>query len=233
MADHMKKGILALTAAAVIGITAGTSPAAPTQMMSPVLTKMEQAGKNLKTLQAGISQQKIDRTLGVPENSAGTLFYKAAAAGNERVLLQYTSPIPETVSVVGDKVTIFQPKINQVFVTTRKASANKNRSLGFLGLGYSEAAVQLRDKYAITILGEDTINGVKTTQIQLDPKDKSEGVLGIQLWVAHDTWLPVKYFVVEKSAKTTITLSAMKTNQDLPDSKFEIDGAEGATVVQG
>ena len=231
--DLMRKGILALTVAAVIGITAGASPAAPSQMMSPVLTKMEQAGKNLKTLQAGISQQKIDRTLGVPENSTGTLFYKAAAAGNERVLLQYTSPIPETVSVVGDKVTIFQPKINQVFVTTRKASANKNRSLGFLGLGYSDAAAQLRDKYTITVLGDTPIDGKATTHIQLDPKDKSEGVLGIQIWVAHDTWLPVKYFVVEKAAKTTISLSGMKTNQDLPDSKFEIPVPKDAKVVQG
>jgi outer membrane lipoprotein-sorting protein len=229
----MKRIVVSLTAAAVIAVAAGVSPAATTQMLSPVLTKMEQAGRNLKTLQAGIAQEKIDRTLGVPESSAGTIFYKAAAAGNERVLLQYTAPTPQTVSVVGDKVTIFQPKLNQVFLTTRKASASKNRSLGILGLGYGAAAAQLRDKYAVTILGDTEVNGKPVTQIQLDPKDKSEGVLGIQIWVAHDTWLPVKYYVVEKAAKTTITLSGMKTNQDLPDSKFEIPVPKDAKVVQG
>ena len=229
----MRKVLMSFTAAAVIALAAGAPLAAPTQMMSPVLTKMEQAGQNLKTLQAGISQEKIDRTLGVKENSTGTFFYKAAAPGNERVLLEYTSPIPETVSVIGDKVSIYQPKLNQLFVTSRKASAGKNKSLGFLGLAYSDAAAQLREKYAITILGEDKINGQLTTQIQLDPKDKSDGVQAIILWVDHQTWLPVQYFIQEKGTKTTITLSGMKPNVQLPDTKFEIAVPKNAQVVQG
>jgi outer membrane lipoprotein-sorting protein len=234
----MRKVLMSFTAAAVIAFAAGaplaaTGAAATTQMAPAVLTKMEQAGQNLKTLQAGISQEKIDRTLGVKENSTGTFFYKAAAPGNERVLLEYTSPIPETVSVVGDKVSIYQPRLNQLFVTSRKASAGKNKSLGFLGLAYSDAAAQLREKYSITILGEDTINGQSATQIQLDPKDKSDGVQAIILWVDHQTWLPVQYFIQEKGTKTTITLSGMKPNIQLPDTRFEISVPKGAQVVQG
>jgi len=234
----MTKALMSLTVAVVIAFAAGGPLATPraaaaTQMAPAVLAKMEQAGQNLKTLQAGISQEKIDRTLGVKENSAGTFFYKAAEPGNERVLLEYTSPIPETVSVVGDKVSIYQPKLNQLFVTSRKASAGKNKSLGFLGLAYSDAAAQLREKYAITILGEDKINGQPTTQIQLDPKDKSDGVQAIILWVDHQTWLPVQYFIQEKGAKTTITLSGMKPNVQLPDTRFEIAVPKNAQVVQG
>ena len=236
----MTKVLMSFTAAAVIALAAGAPLAAPraaaaatTQMSPAVLAKMEQAGQNLKTLQAGITQEKIDRTLGVKENSTGTFFYKAAAPGNERVLLEYTSPIPETVSVIGDKVTIYQPKLNQLFVTSRKASAGKNKSLGFLGLTYSDAAAQLREKYAITILGEDKINGQPATQIQLDPKDKSDGVQAIILWVDHQTWLPVQYFIQEKGTKTTITLSGMKPNIQLPDTRFEISVPKNAQVVQG
>lgn len=219
--------------AAVLTGAAASPQAAPAQMMSPVLAKMEQAGRDLKTLQAGISQEKIDRTLGVKENSTGTLWYKAAEEGKERILLQYTSPIPETVSVVGDKVVIYQPKLNQVFITSRKATAGKNRSLGFVGLAYSDAASQLRDKYAVTVLGDTVVDGRKVTQIQLDPKDKSDGVQGIQLWVDQQTWLPVKYFIQEKSARTTIVLSGMKPNVKIDDNKFQIDYPKNAQVVQG
>lgn len=226
----MKKAFMALMVAAAFVLAAGSAPA---QVMSPVLVKMEQAGRNLKSLQAGIAQEKIDRTLGVKENSVGTLFYKAAAPGNERVLLEYTKPIPETVAVVGDKVTIYQPRINQLFLTSRQASANKNRSINFIGLGYTEAAAELRDRYNITILGDDKINGRPATMIQLDPKNKAEGVQSMMLWVDHQTWLPAQYFVIEKGSKTTITLSSMQPNIPLPDSKFEISYPKDAKVVRG
>jgi outer membrane lipoprotein-sorting protein len=235
----MRRGIIALTAAAAFVLSTGTLPAissaaaAPAQVISPVLVKMEKAGRDLKSLQAGIAQQKVDRTLGVKENSVGTFFYKAAGAGNERVLLNYTEPFPETVSVIGDKVSIYQPKINQLFVTSRKASANKNRSLGFLGLAYSDAASQLRERYDITVLGDDPVEGRMATQIQLDPKSKSEGVQSLMIWVDHQTWLPAKYFVLEKGSKTTITLSAMKPNVPLSDDKFEIAVPKDAKVVKG
>lgn len=233
MRNHMRKILMLVAIAAVLTGAAASPQAAPAQMMSPVLAKMEQAGRDLKTLQAGISQEKIDRTLGVKENSTGTLWYKAAEEGKERILLQYTAPIPETVSVVGDKVVIYQPKLNQVFITSRKATAGKNRSLGFVGLAYSDAASQLRDKYAVTILGDTTVDGRKVTQIQLDPKDKSDGVQGIQLWVDQQTWLPVKYFIQEKSARTTIVLSGMKPNVKIDDDRFQIDYPKSAKVVQG
>ncbi len=236
--NGMKRLVMSVTAAAVVALSlsapfAAAKPAATTQMMSPVLTKLEQAGRNLKTLQAGISQQSQDRTLGIKESSVGSFFYKAGAPGSERVLLQYSEPIAETVSVVGDKVTMYKPELNQVFLTTRKASAGKNRSLGFLGLAYSDAAVQLREKYTITILGEDPINGQPATQIVLDPKDKSDGIQSIMMWVDHTTWLPVQYYIQEKAKKTTITLSGMKPNVTLSDDKFQVSYPKNAQVLQG
>ena len=210
---------------------AGTSATA--QVMPQVLTKMEQAGRDLKTLQAAITQVKDDRTLGIKEESSGTFFYKAGGPGNERVLLQYTQPSVQTVSVVGDKVVMYRPDLKQVFVTTRKAGAGKNKSLNFLGLGYGDAAAQLRDKYTITILGNDKVNGQVATQIVLDPKDKSDGVQAIMLWVDNATWLPVQYFIQEKGSKTTITLSGMKPNLDLKDERFTISYPRDTQVVQG
>jgi len=234
----MKTVLKSFAAAAAFALATGAPLAVPrasaaTQVMPQVLSKLEQAGRNLKTLQAGISQEKFDRTLGVKESSVGTFLYKAAAPGNERVLLQYTEPIPETVSVIGDKVMMYQPRINQLFVTTRKASANKNKSLGFLGLAYSDAAAQLREKYDITILGDTTVNGQPATQVQLNPKDKSDGVQAIMMWVDQKTWLPVQYFIQDKGTKTTITLSGMKPNLQLPDDKFELSVPKNAQVVQG
>jgi outer membrane lipoprotein-sorting protein len=231
----MKRVLLTFAAAAVLaaGVPLAAPAAAATQVMPQVLSKMEAAGRSLKTLQAGITQVKDDRTLGIKEQSSGTFLYKAGAPGTERVLLQYTEPSVQTVSVIGEKVMMYRPDLKQVVMTTRKAGAGKNKSLNFLGLGYGEAAAQLREKYDVTFLGDDKVNGLQTSMIQLDPKDKSEGVQGIIVWVDQSTWLPVQYYVQEKGARTTITLTAMKPNLDIKDDRFVISYPKDTQVVQG
>src|SRR6185503_15309748 len=108
------------TSAAMIPQRVEAAAPAGAQMLAPVLTKMEAAGRQLKTLQAAMSQLKHDTTLGFDETSTGTIYYKAGAAGSERVLIEYTQPTPQSVSVIGSKVVIYQPQINQAFVTTRQ-----------------------------------------------------------------------------------------------------------------
>lgn len=233
----MKRALLTSAVAIALSVGAGapiaTPAAAATQVMPQVLTKMEAAGRSLKTLQAGIKQVKDDRTLGIKEESSGTFLYKAGAPGTERVLLQYTEPSVQTVSVIGENVMMYRPDLHQLVKTTRKAGAGKNKSLSFVGLGYGEAAAQLRDKYDVTFLGDDKLNGQAVSMIQLDPKDKSEGVQGIIVWVDQKSWLPVQYFVQDKASRTTITLSAMKPNLDLKDDKFEIAYPKDTQIVQG
>jgi outer membrane lipoprotein-sorting protein len=230
----MKRAIYSLTAAAVFALFSFPAvPAAPAQVLSPVLLKMEQAGRNLKTLQAGISRQKRDMTLGATDKAVGTLYYKAGAEGTERVLIEDTEPTRQIMAVVGDKVTIYQPRINQAFVTTRRAAAGKNRSLAFLGVGYGQAGAQLRDKYDVTVIGPDTVAGRETTLLALKPKQAEGAIMGMQVWVDNTTWLPVQYVIGEKGARTTVTLSAMQPNVKLDDSKFEVSLPKGTQIVEG
>jgi outer membrane lipoprotein-sorting protein len=180
-----------------------------------------------------MNQLKHDMTLGYKEESTGTIYYKAGPEGSERVLIEYTAPTPQTVSVIGSKVVIYQPQINQAFVTTRQAQAGKNRSLAVVGMGYGQAGAALRDRYDVTLLGPDKVNGLETTLLALKPKQSENGIVAIQLWVDNVTWLPVKYVVQEKGAKTTTTLSGVKKDLKLDDSRFEIKLPKGTKVVEG
>jgi outer membrane lipoprotein-sorting protein len=234
----MKRILLFTTAAAALAfsllpIAPATAAPATLQVLSPVLLKMEQAGRNLKTLRAGISRLKRDTTLGATDKASGTLYYKAGSEGTERVLIEDTEPMRQIMAVVGDKVTIYQPRINQAFVTTRKAAAGKNRALAFLGIGYGQAGAQLRDKYDVTVVGPDTVAGRETTLLALKPKQQDGPVMGLQVWVDNTTWLPVQYVIGEKGARTTVTLSSMQPNVKLDDNKFEVSLPKGTQIVEG
>lgn len=237
----MKRALLGITAAAAIALTqaaaitpqAQAAAPAPTQVLPSVLSHMEQAGKSLQSLQAALTQVKRDTTLDATDKSAGTLFYKKGAPGEERILLEYVEPAKQTIAIVGDRVTIYQAFANQVIETTRQAQAGKNKSFGILGLGYGQAAQQLREKYTITLVGPDTVAGKQTTLLDLKPKTPEHGIKRISVWVDNATWLPVQYILKESGAETTVSLTAMKPNVKLDDSKFQIKVPTGVQVVKG
>jgi outer membrane lipoprotein-sorting protein len=202
--------------------------------LNRILAKMEAAGKSIKSFQANIQQEKYDKTIASTDRSSGTILYKAGTPGNERVLLDYVKPAPQTISVVGDKVTIYQPKISQAYVTTRQKQATKNTSLSFLTVGYNQAGSQLRERYVITLLGPETVGSFNTTLLQFKPKQPTaNGPRNIQVWVDNNTGLPVKYVLFQENEKTTVTLSNVQTNLNLPDSKFDIKLPSGVRTVEG
>lgn len=235
----MKRALLSLAAAGAIALSqaAAVTPqveaAAPVQMLPSVLNQMERAGKSLQTLEAGIKQVKRDTMLDATDKSTGTFYYKKGAPGQERILLEYVEPARQTIAIVGDRVTIYQAFANQVLETTRQAQAGKNKSLNFLGLGYGQAAQQFREKYTITLVGADTIDGRQTTLLDLKPKTAEHGIKRISVWVDNATWLPVQYVLKESGAETTVSLSSMKPNVKLDDSKFEIKVPSGVQRMQG
>jgi outer membrane lipoprotein-sorting protein len=232
----MRRALILMTvvvalAAAVLPVR--ISAAADDAELNRILAKMEAAGKGIKTFQANIDQAKRDKSLPGVDKSSGTIYFKAGTPGNERVLMDYVKP-KQTISVIGNDVIIYQPVINQVYKTTRQQQSAKNANYSFLSVGYNQAGAQLREKYSITLLGPETIGSYNTTLLQLKPKQPdATSPRTIKVWVDNATGLPVKYVLSSQSEETTVTLTNIQTNTNLPDSKFEIKLPSGVRTVEG
>jgi len=218
--------------AAVTPIAASAAP--QNAELDRILKKMETAGRGLKSFQANVNQEKYDKTIASTDRSVGTIYYRGGSTGSERILLDYTKPVPQTISVKGDEVTIYQPKIKQVYVTTRQRQAGRNASLSFLTVGYNQAGAQLREKYDITLLGPETVGSYSTTLLQLKAKQPAaNSPRSIQVWVDNATGLPVKYVTFQENERTTVTLSNVQTIPTLPDSRFDISIPGDVRRVEG
>jgi outer membrane lipoprotein-sorting protein len=232
----MRRALILMTvvvalAAAVLPVR--ISAAADDAELNRILAKMEAAGRSIKTFQATVDQVKRDKVLNTRDTSSGTIYYKAATPGNERVLFDYIKP-KQTVSVVGNDVQIYQPVINQLYKTTRQKQSAKNANFSFLGVGYSQAGAQLREKYTITLLGPETVGSYSTTLLQLRPKQPdANSPRSMKVWVDDKTGLPVKYVLSSENEETTVTLTNIQTNPNLPDSKFELKVPSGVRTVEG
>src|SRR5262245_54610156 len=134
------------------------------QLLSGILNKMEKANQELKSLRAELIQQKTNPQINITDTTYGTLIYKPAAArdkGQERI--DYTRPSKDIFALVGENVTFYQPRINQVYKNTlAKASKGKVNGMSQL-VGLDGSLKSLNGTYGIEYVKDETINGQMMT----------------------------------------------------------------------
>lgn len=208
----MKRSILSFSIVALIAAAISHPPASSANgQLDEILAKMDRAARAIKTLEAGLDQEKRDMQIGGREIYRGRI-YMSHAKNCDRVRIDYTIPEGQIGLADCDKLYLYQPSIKQVIVTTRKAQASKNQELSFLATPYKSVA-ELKSQYNIVHTGDESVGGSSTAKLELTPKAQSS-VKRLTLWVDQSLWLPIKYQVVETNNNiTTFTLSGLSINR--------------------
>jgi len=234
----MKKFVTLFTVAIMMAVfTAGSQPTAAansssTQLLTVILDKVARAGQQLKSLQANLSQQKINTQLGIKDPiEIGVIYYKPLGNGKSQLRIDYINPEPKTLIVNGDFISFYQPIINQAFESTAK-----NLSKGQAGALISFTInTSMRNNYNIDLGKDEVINGKKTTQLIFTPKNlPASQIKRLEVWIDNDTWLPIKHQFTERNNDITwVALSDLKQNVPLPGNQFKPTYKAGTKVVKG
>ena len=208
--------------------------------LDEVLANMERAARSIKTIEADMRQEIRDGQIGgLPERYSGRIYFEHRAKNSDRVRINYSQPPGQVGAVDGDRITFYQPKINQVTITSRRAQAAKNQEFSFIATPY-KSIPELKSQYNIVYAGDEKVDSASTAKLEMTPKGESS-VEKLTLWVDGNSWLPIKYQVVEykivKNKKvttfvTTFTLTDLKLNKGLPGNIFKVDVAPGTKVVR-
>lgn len=225
----MKRINLILTIAVMlIGVCSiPTARAGANGNLDEILNKMQTSAASIKTIYAKLEQTKRDPNVPGDERYAGEIFFKHIGKNNDKVRINYTKPSGQTIWVIGNKVTLYQAKINQAIVTTRGAAASKGDEFAFVATPYASVP-DLKRQYNITHAGDE--QGM--AKLELTPKGKSS-VKSLTLWVDQTSWLPTKYHIVEANGNvTTFTLSGMNTKSVIPNGNFEVKLPKDTKIIQ-
>jgi outer membrane lipoprotein-sorting protein len=127
------------------------------------------------------------------------------------------------VAFSGTKVEVFYPKIN----TVQEFDIGKNRGLldQFLLLGFGGSGKELANAYTITVKGGETIDGVATTHLVLNPKSSKvrELVKSVELWIPDGKAQPIRQKFVEPSDDyMEVTYRDLKLNPSLSASDLQL-----------
>lgn len=182
-------------------------------ILGEILRRMDNYNKSLQSLKADVTMVKFNPQLNVSDTMVGTTNYLPKTA--KRVMyvrIDWTKPVQEQISVIGDSYELYRPRLNTVIQgKTEKAknSASVGGALGFMNMSKE----QLKANYDVVYIGEEQINGgSKTWHIQLTPKTATSYKLA-DLWIDGDG-VPRQAKITEKNNDTTTVLLANIVRND-------------------
>ena len=202
------------------------NPARTNGKLDEVLANMERAARTINTIEADMFQEKRDMQIGgAPEQYAGRIYFSHGKAC-DKVRINYTKPAGQVVAVLCEEIDLYQPRIKQMIVTSRKAQAAKNQEFSFIATPY-KSVPELKSQYNIVYVGDEQGNA----KLDLTPKSQSS-VQKLTLWVDQTSWLPIKYRVIEKNnVATTFTLNNLTKNRNLS-VDFKVKVAPGTKILR-
>lgn len=229
----MKKALTLALVAGMLILLGGVNRRveANPQILPGILNKMEKAHLDLKSLKAEMVQQKTNAQIGVTDTEYGVLLYKPAASkGKGKLRIDYTRPSKDVVAVVGENVTFYQPRINQVFKGVVSKLSKGKAGYGQL-VGLDGSLKSLAGNYNIEFVRDESVSGQTTTLLHLTPKAGGQ-FAAIDVWVNQQSWLPVQWKLFERNRDyTLVTLKNMQLNTNIADSAFAVNVPGGVKVV--
>ena len=188
--------------------------------LDEVLSRMQEASKKLVSIRATMEQVKQHTQIGGQENYTGDMIFKHLGRGKDKVRINYRKT-NQVVAVDGDKIMLYQPKINQVFITCRSALASQHPDYAFITALYASVD-ELKERYAIAYLRDEQFEQINTSVLEMTPKSKSAEVK-TTLWVSRVTWMPIRFQVIERNKDvTTLTLRDIARNSLIKDDEFRL-----------
>lgn len=189
---------------------------------------MTRAAPGVNSFSASIKQ--IDYTAVVDESveSTGSIRLKRTRSGIIGVV-EYTSPSPYTAHFTGGSMEKYLPKANLLEVYDYgKYSKSVDQ---YLSLAFGMSGADLQKAYQVKWLGEESLSGVRTTHIELTPKDKEalKLIAKVELWIPEGQTYAVQQRLTKAGGSDHLTwiYSDAKLNPALPEAAFVFKAPPG------
>ena len=198
--------------------------------LSEILSRMNDAAKDLKTIAADLEYTKVTVLVDDKSTESGRLFYNK---GKHEILIDMKKPEAKTILFRKNKAEIFLPKINQIQEYNLEEQSGLVEQ--FFLLGFGTETDKLRKDYDLKFLTEEELDGDTTAVLELTPRSEKTAtqLTKINLWVSEESWLPVQQKFFQPGGDYFVArYTAVRVNRELPPSTFQIPGAKGAKRVK-
>jgi outer membrane lipoprotein-sorting protein len=232
----MKTPPLILTAAiavSTLGFTSQQEKPADSLTLASVLKTMDTAAANFHTTQAEFEWDSYEKVINeVDEVQTGTIYFRRSGKDIEMMAdvkmagpdLKSVKQERKNVLYSGGKISIYQPKIEQV--TVYDLGKNKVDLESYVVLGFGGSGSDLTKSFDVTYIGPETIDRVATAQLQLIPKSEKvrNNYNKILLWIDLEKGISrqQQFFSPQGDYRLTKYTSIQLNEKKIPDDVFKL-----------
>jgi len=138
-------------------------------------------------------------------------------------LVEFHGPNAQTIRLSAKTAEVYYPSAKMVEVWDAGKYAKAANQ--FLLLGFGTSGSELRKDYDVKLGGSDTLGSIRTSRLELTPKDsetKKKFAL-IELWIPEGDTVPIQVKVTDPSGNYNLAVySNIKVNGPLADSDLEL-----------
>jgi outer membrane lipoprotein-sorting protein len=212
-----------------LALCAGALDADP---LNDVFSRMDKSAQSFKGMSADLKDDDFAAPVSVHEYHSGTVKFKRSRPGDTRVLIEFTGPNAEAISLEGTKARVYYPKTKEV----QEYDISSKRGLidQYLLLGFGATSGEIKGDYEVSWVGSDAIAGEPAAHIRLIPKSAAvlKNLKQADLWISDKTGYPVqqKFITSGVGDYKLASYSNVKINPALPDKDLRLNPPKGVQI---
>jgi outer membrane lipoprotein-sorting protein len=190
--------------------------------LKTILEQMDRTAASFRTTQASFVWDEYQKVVNDTDTQKGRVYFKRAGNRIEMVA-DITDPDKKYVLFSGDRVQMYQPKIDQV--TEYDTGKHRAEFESFLVLGFGGSGQDMLKSFDVSYAGEEKIAGTNTVKLDLVPKSgKVKNTFQhIVLWIDPKLGISVQQQFFEPSGDYRLAkYSDIQVNGKISDSVFKL-----------
>ena len=205
-------------------------------LISSILNKMDRNRRTLASMRAAIEMQKYNAQLKDVDNYRGEVQYVAAKGRDANVRVDWVRPAQEILAVSGGQYTLYRPRLKQAYQGSTKTLGNKggSKANSMLGFAFNMTGAQAKNQFNVELVGEGELykGSPHVWWLKLTPRGGASYQFA-EVWVTDDG-MPIQTRVTEKNGDaTTVRLTGIQRNPNIPMETFDFTPPEGTKIVKG
>jgi outer membrane lipoprotein-sorting protein len=237
-AQHGRFGLLVLCLVLGATLAAGGFAGAPGSEPSPgvsletVLNQMDAAAASFQSAQADFVWDQYQRVVDETDTQKGKLYFRRVGKETQ-MAADITEPEKKYMLFAGGKLSVYQPKIDQV--TEYDAGKDRESVQTFLVLGFGGRGHDLTKSFTVKMGGVETVDGVRTVKLEMVPKGAKARSLfdRVTLWVDPVRGVSLRQQAWEASGDYRLAhYGNIRLNEKLPDEVFQLKTTSKTKVLR-
>jgi hypothetical protein len=223
---HSRNPLVFLTLAAIAILPLRIAHA---EDLTSVLAKLDAAAKDFHTTTATVEFDSI-QTDPIPDTDTmiGTAYYERNS--HLEMAVHFSVHIADGKSQPTGKAYVFSGGTLRVSDTGKEKDARPYGQAGkyesYFALGFGASGKDLEDKWTISYLGKETIDGISTDELKLVAKDPTvrKNIVNVTAWMDTRRAVSLKVIFDEGQGQSYVChYTNIKVNQPLPKTAFDFD----------